>query len=463
VDVVPNVGPISGARPSRRRVLRQLPRLVRRRRRRRLTLVAVVVAVLAFAATAHAGVDDAAANADPQAPPPVAAAPAAPAAADPAPAAMTTAATNEVETVVSPQYQAENSPDSASAEADAAPAPADQLPAAHLVSESSTSAQPQTEQAAASRLLIPHVESPPVRRTVPDSRPRAAPPSPHRPRVVAERLREAWYQQHNSQYQFTSSFTIHASHHFAIEPDISAAKVAVVAHIRTKIQRQIRRSVPATTATRRSAQDLLESAPCTDLASVARADAASCAATQGRYHDVQTRYQPRPTEPEATSNVVSRLDQAARQLAIRGTAVGPSPDPRPADAATGRPKDSTSVGASRPFLPLALAGAVARTLSPAVVPHPPALLTRARPAARLASGFAARVARSLRASLLPRLDAIGRPGDLRAPNLRGGHLADTRRLLQIGIALGIAYLVFLTFWFWGTRRRNRGLRGGARF
>jgi hypothetical protein len=461
VDVVPNVGPISGARLSRRRVLRQLPRLIRRRRRRRLTLVVVVVvAVLALAATAHAGVDDAAANADPQAPPPVAAAPAAPAAGDPAPAAMTTAATNEVETVVSPQYQAENSPDPASAEADAAPAPADQLPAAHLVSESSTAEQPRPEQAAASRLLIPHVASTPVRRTVPDSRPRAAPPSPYRPRVVVERLREAWYQQHHSQYQFTSSFKIHASHHSGIEPDISSARVVVVAHIRTKIQRQIQHSVPSMTLTRKSAQELLESAPCTDLASVAGADAASCAASQRRYHDVQTRYQSSPSEPEATSNVVFRLDQAARQLATRGTAVGPSPDPRPADAA---PKDSTSVGASRPFLPLALAGAVARTLSPAVVPHPPALLTRAQPAARLASGFAARVARSLRASLLPRLDAIGRPGDLRAPNLRGGHLADTRRLLQIGIALGIAYLVFLTFWFWGTRRRNRGLRGGARF
>jgi hypothetical protein len=42
-------------------------------------------------------------------------------------------------------------------------------------------------------------------------------------------------------------------------------------------------------------------------------------------------------------------------------------------------------------------------------------------------------------------------------------LTDTRRLVQIGLMLGMAYVAFLTFWFWGTRVRGRKARGGARF
>jgi hypothetical protein len=37
-------------------------------------------------------------------------------------------------------------------------------------------------------------------------------------------------------------------------------------------------------------------------------------------------------------------------------------------------------------------------------------------------------------------------------------LTDTRRLVQIGLVLGMAYVAFLTFWFWGTR--TRGHRAG---
>jgi hypothetical protein len=42
-------------------------------------------------------------------------------------------------------------------------------------------------------------------------------------------------------------------------------------------------------------------------------------------------------------------------------------------------------------------------------------------------------------------------------------LTDTRRLVQIGLMLGMAYVAFLTFWFWGTRVRGRRARGGTRF
>jgi hypothetical protein len=42
----------------------------------------------------------------------------------------------------------------------------------------------------------------------------------------------------------------------------------------------------------------------------------------------------------------------------------------------------------------------------------------------------------------------------------GEGLTDTRRLVQIGLVLGMAYVAFLTFWFWGTRARGRRAGGG---
>lgn len=41
-----------------------------------------------------------------------------------------------------------------------------------------------------------------------------------------------------------------------------------------------------------------------------------------------------------------------------------------------------------------------------------------------------------------------------SPEVADG-LTDTRRLVQIGLVLGMAYVAFLTFWFWGTRARGR--------
>ncbi|MGH2922233.1 MAG: hypothetical protein ACRDKU_09225 [Gaiellaceae bacterium] len=40
------------------------------------------------------------------------------------------------------------------------------------------------------------------------------------------------------------------------------------------------------------------------------------------------------------------------------------------------------------------------------------------------------------------------------------NLRDTRLLLKIGLLLGMAYLVFLTLWFWATRVRPRPTRAG---
>jgi hypothetical protein len=40
---------------------------------------------------------------------------------------------------------------------------------------------------------------------------------------------------------------------------------------------------------------------------------------------------------------------------------------------------------------------------------------------------------------------------------------DERRLLEIGLALAIVYVVFLVLWFWGTRERGRRFEGAPRF
>jgi hypothetical protein len=41
-------------------------------------------------------------------------------------------------------------------------------------------------------------------------------------------------------------------------------------------------------------------------------------------------------------------------------------------------------------------------------------------------------------------------------------LTDTRRLVQIGLLLGMAYVAFLTLWFWRTRLRGNRSHGGGR-
>src|SRR6266566_5513570 len=58
--------------------------------------------------------------------------------------------------------------------------------------------------------------------------------------------------------------------------------------------------------------------------------------------------------------------------------------------------------------------------------------------------------------------AILRSTAIRPSAKTAERLTDTRWVLQLGLALGLAYLAFLTFWFWGTRLRRRRLRG-ARF
>jgi hypothetical protein len=40
---------------------------------------------------------------------------------------------------------------------------------------------------------------------------------------------------------------------------------------------------------------------------------------------------------------------------------------------------------------------------------------------------------------------------------------DERRLVQLGLALALLYVVFLVFWFWGTREGRRRFEGATRY
>ena len=137
----------------------RLPHLIRGRRPRPLTVLALVVGCLAFTASAHAGIDDATAPADPAVPPPPTAAPAPVVTDVPPQIAMTTAATEEAQTLVSQQYQDESTATPASAEADATQAQTDEVPVAPALAESSGSSEAQAAEAAASRLAITHLVS----------------------------------------------------------------------------------------------------------------------------------------------------------------------------------------------------------------------------------------------------------------------------------------------------------------
>ena len=427
----------------------KLPRVAPRRSRRPLALLSVAFGCLVFSVTAQAGIDDSAANAEPPAATPTVALSAPPAAAtDPVQTAMTDTAANAAEPLVSAQYQVENGATSVPVEHDAAQTQADDLQAVDGLAESSSSSQSGPPAPAANPLLVTHAESPPIQRAAPGETTRPAQPSSSSSTAVAPQSPAAWYRPHNSQYQFDSSFRNTAPHRSTTISNENAvghmfdraAVAAATEHLTSQV-------APSTSSLSKSLSHLTSAAP------ISGKTLREVAQTWRRYHATQPQYRPGAREREAVSNVMGTLDAAAQQLAHRGTAVRPSPDPQPASARAKSPPAASPSVASRSLLPRAGA-AVTRALS---------LLAPSRPPELLAVPPAARIARRLGATLFPRLEAIPGPGALRERNLAGGRLADTRRLLQIGLALGLAYLVFLTLWFWGTRGRHRGLRGGARF
>ncbi len=457
MDVVPYQVCIRGQRPAtgatapepRRPDRPRLPRVVRRPSRRPLTLLAFACGCLVFSVTAQAGIDDSAANAEPPAAAPAVALSAPPAvAADPVQTAMTDTAANEAEPLVSAQYQDEDGATSVPVEHDTAPAQTDDLPAADGLAESSSSPQSPPPTPAANPLLVTHAESPPIQPTAPGKTTRPAQPSSSSPTALAPRSPAAWYRPRNSQYQFDSSFGNTTPHVSTTISSVNTAKDTLdQAAVATATEQLTSQVAPSTSSIDKSLSHLTSAAPKSsrNLREVAK--------TWQRYHSAEPQYRPGASEREAVSNVMGTLGAAAQRLALRDTVIGPSPDRQPATARAKSPPASSPAVASPPFLPRA-AAAVKRGLS---------LLARSRPPALLAVPPTARIARRLGASLLPKLEAIPGPRALRERNLAGGRLADTRRLLQIGVALGLAYLVFLTLWFWGTRGRRRGLRGGARF
>lgn len=122
-----------------------------------------------------------------------------------------------------------------------------------------------------------------------------------------------------------------------------------------------------------------------------------------------------------------------------------------------------------------------RTPRPLPAPVSSAVLIRSSPSntSRLnqpLSGFASgvlktgkRAARaidrhkSVTRSIVPRPDAVLLTrGSIPQSAEVAERLTDTRRLVQIGLLLGMTYVGFLMLWFWRTRGRGRRLRGGAR-
>lgn len=71
--------------------------------------------------------------------------------------------------------------------------------------------------------------------------------------------------------------------------------------------------------------------------------------------------------------------------------------------------------------------------------------------------------KSVTSSIVPRPGAVFRPIASTPRAEVAERLTDTRRLVQIGLLLGVAYVGFLMLWFWATRGRKRRLRGGVRF
>ena len=80
----------------------------------------------------------------------------------------------------------------------------------------------------------------------------------------------------------------------------------------------------------------------------------------------------------------------------------------------------------------------------------------------------------LRDNLEPKVDQIGqqivqRDAQANGPKVISSavrpteQVADARLLLRLGLALGLAYLVFLVAWFWTTRDRAHGVARVERF
>jgi hypothetical protein len=142
--------------------------------------------------------------------------------------------------------------------------------------------------------------------------------------------------------------------------------------------------------------------------------------------------------------VSASLGNAPRPMPAPTRAPDPSalPAPRPAPAAL-VVTNNASNGASS-ARGVANTAAATRAASP---PSRAASASRSRRSANRAEppGIADRISRTL-------LRPLGTVGTAAPP---AAELHNTRRMLQIGMLIGLAYLGFLTLWFWRTRSRGR--------
>lgn len=250
--------------------------------------------------------------------------------------------------------------------------------------------------------------------------------SSHRPIAAAVALhaernmhvRGKWYRQKNYQYQFDGSTT---PGHTALQREIQPMRV----HSASRIEHETER--PIVIWIRRHGDHLKAQHHASDIALKA-----SSGQAPGLLSKLKAAAMLKAADTEA-------LEEAGKLFIFRA----PRPSPAPVRSAVVSASSNSSM--SRLNQPTSgFAGGVLRTGTRAA-----RAIDRHKP---------------VTSSIVPRLGAVVRPtGSIRPSVEVAERLTDTRRLVQIGLLLGVAYVGFLMLWFWTTRGRGRRLRGGARF
>jgi hypothetical protein len=254
-------------------------------------------------------------------------------------------------------------------------------------------------------------------------------------------LHGRWYREKNYQYQFDVNTTpMHPSFRKDIQPVRSHSSQSIMQEPEKPILIWIRRqgdrvkpqNHPARTDVLKCASD-----PCehTDIELATRSVWSAVlerAARRGHPHQAPgLASMLKAADPEA-------LDEAGRRFIIRRSVL-----PLPA------PVRSAVLSRSSP--------SVSRLHKPTSVFAAGVLRTGERAARAIDRN------KSVTSSIVPRPGAVLRPTGSIRPREVAERLPDTRRLVQIGLLLGMAYVGFLMLWFWTTRGRRRRLHGGARF
>jgi hypothetical protein len=225
-------------------------------------------------------------------------------------------------------------------------------------------------------------------------------------------VRGKWYRQKNYQYQFDGSTT---PAHAALQREIQPMRVHSVSRIDHETERPILDWI------RRQGDRLKAHYHDPDI---------ELATSSGQAPELVSMLEAADTEA---------LEEAGRRFILRA----PRPSPAPVRAAV--LSGSSASNMSRLHQPVS--GLAAGVLS------------TGNRAARAIDRH-----KSVTSSIFPRPGAVFRPtASIPQSAEVAERLPDTRRLVQIGLLLGMTYVGFLMLWFWTTRRRGRRLRGRARF